>query len=121
MSQLDVLCIGNAIVDIIARCEDDFLTENEITKGARFGSGRVAELLMSEDPAGDLHKLDTFYMLWASHATELGYSRTDHSAAIRLELTRKRACLAQPSGRSSDDAYHFHRHFHLATSAHPLN
>jgi len=34
MSQLDVLCIGNAIVDIIARCEDDFLTENEITKGA---------------------------------------------------------------------------------------
>lgn len=90
-----------------------------ITEGARFGSGRVTELLTPEDPAGDLHKLDTFYVLWASHATELGYSRTDHSAAIRSELTRKRACLAQPSGRSSDDAYQFHRH--LATSAHPFN
>ena len=30
----DVLTIGNAIVDIIARCEDDFLVEHEIIKGA---------------------------------------------------------------------------------------
>lgn len=36
MSQpkFDVLCIGNAIVDIIARCEDDFLVDNNIIKGA---------------------------------------------------------------------------------------
>ena len=34
MSQFDVLCIGNAIVDIIARCEDDFLVANGIHKGA---------------------------------------------------------------------------------------
>ena len=34
MNNLDVLCIGNAIVDIIARCEDDFLVENNITKAA---------------------------------------------------------------------------------------
>ena len=34
MSELDVLCIGNAIVDIIARAEDDFLHENTIIKGA---------------------------------------------------------------------------------------
>ncbi|WP_312795324.1 adenosine kinase [Tianweitania sp.] len=34
MTQYDVLCIGNAIVDIIARCEDDFLIENGIIKGA---------------------------------------------------------------------------------------
>jgi sugar/nucleoside kinase (ribokinase family) len=34
MSEFDVLCIGNAIVDIIARAEDDFLHENEIIKGA---------------------------------------------------------------------------------------
>ena len=34
MSQYDVLTIGNAIVDIIARCEDDFLVENRIIKGA---------------------------------------------------------------------------------------
>ena len=30
----DVLTIGNAIVDIIARCEGDFLVENDIIKGA---------------------------------------------------------------------------------------
>ncbi|MBO6637112.1 MAG: adenosine kinase [Roseitalea sp.] len=34
MSQYDVLCIGNAIVDIIARAEDDFLRENGIIRGA---------------------------------------------------------------------------------------
>lgn len=34
MSQYDVLCIGNAIVDIIATCDDDFLVENGIIKGA---------------------------------------------------------------------------------------
>jgi len=34
MSQFDVLCIGNAIVDIIARCEEAFLVDNDIIKGA---------------------------------------------------------------------------------------
>jgi len=34
MTQYDVLCIGNAIVDIIARCDDAFLLDNEIIKGA---------------------------------------------------------------------------------------
>ncbi|MCB1383716.1 MAG: adenosine kinase [Notoacmeibacter sp.] len=34
MSRYDVLCIGNAIVDIIARCDDDFLVANGIIKGA---------------------------------------------------------------------------------------
>ncbi len=30
MSQFDVLTVGNAIVDIIAHCEDGFLEENGI-------------------------------------------------------------------------------------------
>jgi sugar/nucleoside kinase (ribokinase family) len=34
MSSIDVLCIGNAIVDIIARCDDAFLDDNAIIKGA---------------------------------------------------------------------------------------
>ena len=34
MTDYDVLCIGNAIVDIIAQCDDAFLTENAIIKGA---------------------------------------------------------------------------------------
>ncbi|MEM1377147.1 MAG: adenosine kinase, partial [Pseudomonadota bacterium] len=33
-ASFDVLCIGNAIVDIIARAEDDFLRENGIVKSA---------------------------------------------------------------------------------------
>jgi sugar/nucleoside kinase (ribokinase family) len=28
MNQFDVLCIGNAIVDIIARCDEAFLVDN---------------------------------------------------------------------------------------------
>lgn len=48
MSEYDVLCIGNAIVDIIARCEDDFLVDNGIHKGTMnlIDAGR-AELLYS--------------------------------------------------------------------------
>ncbi|KPB02070.1 adenosine kinase [Ahrensia marina] len=34
MANYDVLCIGNAIVDIIARAEEDFLKDNDIIKGA---------------------------------------------------------------------------------------
>ncbi|MQL30956.1 adenosine kinase, partial [Escherichia coli] len=33
-SEYDVLCIGNAIVDIIARCDEAFLVDNGIIKGA---------------------------------------------------------------------------------------
>ncbi|MBO3758524.1 adenosine kinase [Ciceribacter sp. L1K23] len=34
MTGFDVLTVGNAIVDIISRCDDQFLTENGILKGA---------------------------------------------------------------------------------------
>lgn len=34
MPEYDVLCIGNAIVDIIARTDDKFLVDNDIIKGA---------------------------------------------------------------------------------------
>jgi len=34
MTSYDVLTVGNAIVDIIARCEEDFLLDNKIAKGA---------------------------------------------------------------------------------------
>ena len=46
MSQFDVLCIGNAIVDIIARCDEAFLADNAIIKGAmNLIDGERAELL----------------------------------------------------------------------------
>ena len=34
MPDYDVLCIGNAIVDIIAQCDEAFLETNGIVKGA---------------------------------------------------------------------------------------
>ncbi len=34
MPELEVLCIGNAIVDILSRCEEDFLVEHGIIKGS---------------------------------------------------------------------------------------
>lgn len=48
MATYDVLCIGNAIVDIIARSDDEFLVSNGIIKGAMnlIDSSR-AELLYS--------------------------------------------------------------------------
>jgi sugar/nucleoside kinase (ribokinase family) len=48
MSEYDVLCIGNAIVDIIAQCDEDFLVKNGIIKGAmNLIDTRRAELLYS--------------------------------------------------------------------------
>ncbi len=48
MAEYDVLCIGNAIVDIIARCDDDFLVEHGIIKGAmNLIDAERAELLYS--------------------------------------------------------------------------
>ena len=49
MPKFDVLTIGNAIVDILARCEDGFLNENGITKGAmNLIDAERAELLYSK-------------------------------------------------------------------------
>jgi sugar/nucleoside kinase (ribokinase family) len=48
MSQYDVLCIGNAIVDIIAQCDEAFIETNGIIKGAmNLIDARRAELLYS--------------------------------------------------------------------------
>ncbi|MEM9330283.1 MAG: adenosine kinase [Pseudomonadota bacterium] len=49
----DVLAIGNAIVDIIARCEDDFLVSENITKGAMnlIDMDRAEALYASMGPA----------------------------------------------------------------------
>jgi sugar/nucleoside kinase (ribokinase family) len=48
MPKYDVLCIGNAIVDIIAQCDEEFLETNGIIKGAmNLIDTRRAELLYS--------------------------------------------------------------------------
>ncbi|MCQ2005825.1 adenosine kinase [Rhizobium sp. NRK18] len=48
MSRFDVLTVGNAIVDILARCDEKFLVDNGIIKGAmNLIDGDRAELLYS--------------------------------------------------------------------------
>jgi sugar/nucleoside kinase (ribokinase family) len=48
MTKFDVLTVGNAIVDIISRCDDRFLNDNAITKGAmNLIDAERAELLYS--------------------------------------------------------------------------
>lgn len=48
MTKFDVLTVGNAIVDIIANCEEAFLTDNAINKGAmNLVDAERAELLYS--------------------------------------------------------------------------
>jgi sugar/nucleoside kinase (ribokinase family) len=48
MTRFDVLTVGNAIVDIIARCDDQFLIDNGITKAAmNLIDAERAELLYS--------------------------------------------------------------------------
>ena len=53
MSDFDVLCIGNAIVDIIAQCDEAFLAENGIVKGAMnlIDTARAEELYARMGPA----------------------------------------------------------------------
>ena len=56
MVKYDVLCIGNAIVDIIARCEDDFLHDNAIIKGAMnlIDADRAEALYAAMGPAVEM-------------------------------------------------------------------
>ena len=50
---LDVYCLGNAIVDVISSCDDDFLTDNGIIKGAMnlIDAERAVSLYAAMEPA----------------------------------------------------------------------
>src|ERR1041384_6956863 len=48
-SRFDVLCIGNAIVDVLARVEDSFLAKHALTKGMmRLIDEQTAEQLYAD-------------------------------------------------------------------------
>ena len=55
-SPYDVVSIGNAIVDIIARCDDELLTRLDVAKGHMqlVDSARVAELYNAIGPAVEI-------------------------------------------------------------------
>ncbi|GHD16925.1 adenosine kinase [Tianweitania populi] len=89
MTQYDVLCIGNAIVDIIARCEDDFLVENGIIKGAmNLIDAERAELLYSrmgpaiEASGGSAGNTAAGIASFGARSAYFGKVRDDHLGRI---------------------------------------
>jgi sugar/nucleoside kinase (ribokinase family) len=89
MTAYDVLCIGNAIVDIIARCEDGFLVENGIIKGAmNLIDAERAELLYSrmgpaiEASGGSAGNTAAGLASFGARAAYFGKVRDDHLGAI---------------------------------------
>mgnify|MGYP003390002853 FL=1 len=89
LSQHDVLTIGNAIVDIIARTEDDFLVANGIIKGAmNLIDGERAELLYSrmgpavEASGGSAGNTAAGVASLGGNAAYFGKVSNDHLGAI---------------------------------------
>jgi sugar/nucleoside kinase (ribokinase family) len=89
MSEFDVLCIGNAIVDIIARAEDDFLHRNNIIKGAmNLIDAERAELLYErmgpaiETSGGSAGNTAAGVASFGAPAAFFGKVRDDHLGTI---------------------------------------
>ncbi len=89
MTTFDVLTVGNAIVDIIARCDDDFLVENGIHKGAmNLIDAERAELLYShmgpavEASGGSAGNTAAGVASFGGHAAYFGKVSSDHLGRI---------------------------------------
>lgn len=89
MSQFDVLCIGNAIVDIIARCDEAFIADNGIIKGAmNLIDMERAELLYSrmgpaiEASGGSAGNTAAGVASFGGRAAFFGKVANDHLGAI---------------------------------------
>ena len=89
MSQFDVLCIGNAIVDIIARCDEAFLVDNGIVKGAmNLIDAERAELLYSrmgpaiEASGGSAGNTAAGLASFGARAAYIGRVAKDHLGAV---------------------------------------
>jgi sugar/nucleoside kinase (ribokinase family) len=89
MPDYDVLCIGNAIVDIIAQCDDAFLETNGIVKGAmNLIDGRRAELLYSrmgpavETSGGSAGNTAAGIASFGARSAYFGKVSTDHLGGI---------------------------------------
>jgi sugar/nucleoside kinase (ribokinase family) len=101
MSQYDVLCIGNAIVDIIAQCDEAFLVDNGIIKGAmNLIDAERAELLYSrmgpaiEASGGSAGNTAAGVASFGGKAAYFGKVANDQLGEIFIATTSApRACL----------------------------
>ena len=89
MPEYDVLCVGNAIVDIIAQCDDAFLETNGIIKGAmNLIDARRAELLYArmgpavEASGGSAGNTAAGVASFGSRAAYFGKVSKDHLGGI---------------------------------------
>jgi sugar/nucleoside kinase (ribokinase family) len=89
MPDFDVLCIGNAIVDIIAQCDDAFLETNGIVKGAmNLIDARRAGLLYSrmgpavETSGGSAGNTAAGIASFGGRSAYFGKVSTDHLGGI---------------------------------------
>ncbi|OQM76510.1 adenosine kinase [Manganibacter manganicus] len=89
MPEFDVLCIGNAIVDIIAQCDEAFLETNGIIKGAmNLIDARRAELLYSrmgpavETSGGSAGNTAAGIASFGARSAYFGKVSTDHLGGI---------------------------------------
>ncbi|MBX3530290.1 MAG: adenosine kinase [Rhizobiaceae bacterium] len=89
MSRYDVLCIGNAIVDIIARCDERFLADNGIVKGAMnlIDSDRAGLLYSRMGPAieasgGSAGNTAAGVASFGGKAAYFGKVSSDHLGAV---------------------------------------
>jgi sugar/nucleoside kinase (ribokinase family) len=104
MSQFDVLCIGNAIVDIIARCDEAFLTvDNAIIKGAmNLIDADRAELLYSrmgpaiEASGGSAGNTAAGIASFGSRSAYFGKVADDQLGKIFNHDIRAQGCISRP-------------------------
>ena len=91
-TRYDVLGIGNAIVDVIARADDDFLVKHGMTKGAHGADRRGAR-------AGDLRRR------WARRSKISGGSAANTIVGV-CEPRRARGVRRQGEGRRARPGLH---------------
>jgi sugar/nucleoside kinase (ribokinase family) len=89
MTEYDVLCVGNAIVDIIAQCDEAFLGDNAIIKGAmNLIDAERAELLYShmgpaiEASGGSAGNTAAGLASFGARSAFFGKVSSDHLGAI---------------------------------------
>ncbi len=107
--RFDVIGIGNALVDVLARVEDEFLAENGIEKGIMtlIGTARAAELYRRMGPATEIsggsgaNTIAGLAML-GRRAADVGKVKDDQLGAIFVHDIRAQGAVFETPMAPSD-------------------
>ncbi len=105
MATFDVLCIGNAIVDILSRTDDSFLETNGIVKGAmNLIDAERAELLYgriagpaTEMSGGSAGNTAAGVASLGGRSAYFGKVATDHRAVFSRMISARKALHSTPA------------------------